>query len=1052
MVKEQKMRSKKKFFSLVLILAGLFLSSSAHSQEDETPLFTTVAPDALIVLDLSGSMRWTPAGERMYTQSANSCDSNTAPFYAENATGRKACDIDPYAASGVPRYSDASCSGPYYRTSDTGHTTNCSRLAIAKRAIFDMLDDNNDGTINGSDEQNLNIRFGYMRFYGCSGDDTGGEYGSGCNTLVRAINSKYSRIYCNSSSSCTITSSASPSVNYESASGGTPLSAALHEAKLYLDTHKAADAAAACRQKFVILITDGADTYACSGNGSEDQTDQYKRRRATVAKAKALADAGYKVFVVGFGAPMPHWARNTLNWAAFHGGTDNPLVGNSGDTTAYDPSLMTPCQVDTTSHHDIDGDGDHYFATSNDPGEIPLSGYAFLATSASELSVALMQAVEMIRAATYSFSNASVSSQRTFDESYIYEASFDPVEDDPFWRGHLKKYQINSDGTVGNLIWDAGSVLTSMNASARNIFTLKSGSLTPFSTASLTNEDLGVTTDTQRLSVIGFIRGESAYNIENWKLGDIFHSNPVTIGTPSAFFEDLKDTNYAFADFRQTRERTSANGLRIIVVGTNAGQFHSFRAGDGSELWSFIPPNFLPKLKNITHSVHPTGLTHQYFVDGMVSAYDVWLGTGNGSYKSEADWKTLVVFGEGRGGGSTLWSSSASCDSGFNPTYSDTYSNYCGYYAFDFTDTANPVYRWRILPTSTQAPYLGEPWSKVVMGRVKINGYEKWVGFLGGGYNASDCAGGGGCDSRGKGFFVVDLSDGSILWSYTRGDDSSMNYSLPASPAVVDTDNDGFIDTAYVGDLGGSMWRFKFCEVGDGDTCNTSNWVGTRLFEASSGVIRPIFTMVAVTRDTIGNLWVDWGTGDKTDPTAANAQEKFYAVKDNNRSSTFSINDLENITTGTYTDSYTKNGWYINFAGQGEKVLSEPAVFGGVVYISTYTPPSGGDPCAQAGGAKLYGINYMTGAGVIPVLDGAGNPTGATTRSMTVGVGIPSAAILSLKPIGSSSSGGGNSIADLYMTVSGGAGQNVSTTRIDFDPPSLANRTNLIHWKDMRLE
>ncbi len=1055
------MKSKRKYLLFILILASLFLSSRAHSQEDETPLFTSMAPDALIVLDLSGSMRWTPIGEIMYTHNLNSCDSNTAPFYAAyDLNHDMPCYIDPYPPlpiNGVPRFSDASCSGPYYRNSGSDHTTNCSRLAIAKSAIFDILDDNNDGTIDSSDERNLNIRFGYMRFYN---DDTGGDYRSGPITVVKDINSRYSRIYCNNPSSCTITSSGSPSVSESilTATEGTPLSSALHEAKLYLDAHKGTDPAGACRKKFVILITDGADTYSCSGDGLEDQTDQYNRRRMTVARVKALADAGYKVFVVGFGQLMPHWLRNTLNWAAFYGGTDNPEEGNSGNTMDYDPSLVADCQSDTTDHHDSGGEGDHYFATSNDPGEKQLPGYAFFASSATELTSSLKQAVEMIRGASYSFSTASVSSQRTIDENYIYEASFDPVENDPFWRGHIKKYNINPDGDVGSLAWDAGSALRTKDASTRNICTYKSLALTAFSPSNITNQDLGVCEecDSDRLSIIGFIRGESAYNLESWKLGDIFHSNPITIGTPSPFYEDNRDTNHAFATFRQGHERSTANGLRIIIAGSNEGQFHSFKTLDGSELWSFIPPNLLTKLKNISHPAHPTGLTHQYFVDGPVSAYDVWWATtGNGTYKDPAHWKTLVVFGEGRGGGSTLWSSSPSCDSGFNATYTDTYSQYCGYYAFDFTETTNPIYLWRINPinaTSNQAPYLGEPWSKVVMGRVKIGGSEKWVGFFGAGYNAADCAAGGGCDARGKGFYVVDVSNGHLLWSYTRGNDSSMNYSLPASPAMVDVDNDGFIDTAYIGDLGGSMWRFKFCGAGDGDTCNESNWSGARLFEASTGVIRPIFTTASAAKDLAGNLWVDWGTGDKADPTAANAQEKFYAVKDNNRSGTFSINDLDNITTGTYTDSATKRGWYINFTGMGEKVLSEPAIFGGVVYLSTYTPPTSGGPCAQAGEAKLYGLQYTTGAGIIPVLDGSGNPTGATTRSMSVGVGIPSSPILSLKPVDPNSPVMTGSIADLYMTTSGGGGQNLTTSRVNLEPPSLANRTNLTHWKDLRLE
>jgi len=1055
------MKSKRKYFLIALILGSLFFNPKAYSQEEETEppdesdLFNSVAPDALIVLDLSGSMNWTPVGEVMYTHSDSLCSSSSAPFYGESDTGHtKACTI---STSSVPNYSDATCSGPFYRSSGTGHTTDCSRLAIAKRAIFDILDENDDNTINTADEQNLSIRFGYMRFYNCSADDTAGSYTRGCNYLVRKIGDKYSRIYCNSGTSCSSSSIAATgvSVSNASASGGTPLASALREAKLYLDVHKAADTqAAACRKKFVILITDGADTYSCSGSGSEDQTDQYKRRRRTVAKAKELADAGYKVFVVGFGTPMPHWSKNTLNWAAYYGGTDNPLAGNSGDTSAYNPSSVTECQDSTTDHHNIEGDGDHYYATSNDPGEIALSGYAFIATSASQLAASMKLAIEMIREATYSFSTASVSSQRTQDENYLYEASFQPLDDEPFWMGHLSKYSINSDGSVGSLVWDGGSVLGSTAASARNIVTYKSSALISFLTTNITKEDLGVSTDAERNSIVGYIRGESAYNQDNWKLGDIFHSNPISIGTPSAYFEDTRDTSNAFATFRQNYPRTSANGLRIIVVGANEGQFHAFKALDGSETWSFIPPNFLPRLKNIAHAAHPTGLTHQFFTDGAVSGADVWLGTGDGSSKSAADWKSLVIFGEGRGGGSTLWSSSSSCASGFNSIYSSAYPNYCGYYALDFTSTMSPVYKWRINLNSSQAPYLGDPWSKVLTGRVKISGQEKWVGFFGGGYNASGCAGGGTCDSRGKGFFVVDLSNGNILWSYTRTSDSTMNTSLPASPAIVDTDNDGFIDTAYIGELGSSMWRFKFCTATDGSTCNTSNWSGGRLFEPSTDNLRPIFTMPTVFKDKNGNLWVGWGTGDKTDPTASNAQEKFYSVKDNNRSSTFGINDLENITSSssTYTDSPTKNGWYINLAGQGEKMLADPVAFGQVIYFTTYTPPAGGDVCSQAGAGKLYGVNYTTGAGGLVPLDASGQPVGSPSRTMSVGAGIPSAPILSMKPVGSYTPGTTTSAADVYLTVSGGGGTAERTTRVNLNPPTLASRTNLLYWKDRRLE
>lgn len=1046
------MERKRQIF-LILLLGAFLFHSPAQGEEDESALFTTLSPDALILLDLSGSMRWTPAGKTMYISSTDSCSDGNIPFYGESGTGHtKSCTIDAYGT--VPKYGNASCSGPFYKSSRTGYSTDCSRLAIAKRALFDILDDNDSNTITSQDEKSLGVRFGYMRFYDCSNDDTGGSYSGGCNKLIRGIGTKYTKIYCGGDTSCSPSSSGSSSISGESASGGTPINSALQEAKLYLDAHKANDLAKACRAKFVILITDGADTYACSGDGSEDQSTQYKRRRAVVAKAKSLADAGYKVFVVGFGAGMPHFLRNTLNWMAYYGGTDNPLTANSGSVTAYDPSSTTLCQTSPTEQHDIEGDGNHYYATSDDPGEIPLSGYAFLASGSDDLTLALKQAVNAIRGADYSFSMVSITSFRTQDENHLYEASFQPVSSDPFWQGHLKKYGLNEDGTVGEVVWDAGAVLQSADHGTRNMLTYQAGSLIPFRTSHITKERLGVATDTERDQIVGYFRGDPAFNPDNWKLGDIFHSAPVTVGTPSKFFEDLRDANRAFGAFRNSCPRTSQNGLRIVLASANDGQVHGFRTGDGAEAWSFIPPNLLPLLKNVAHVSHPTGLSHQYLADGPITVADVWLGTGTGTSKSASDWATLMVVGEGRGGSTTLWSSSSSCDLGFSSQYTPDYPYYCGYYSLDLTQTTNPAFKWRMQPSSGQEAYLAEPWSKMAIGRVKINGEEKWVGFLGGGYNALDCADPGDCDSRGKGFFVVDLSDGGILWGFTRVQSTLMNYSMPAAPAIVDTDFDGFVDTAYIGDLGGNMWRFTFCRSGDGTSCNSSHWTGGRLFAPAQGAGRPIFTGATATMDESWNLWVAWGTGDKTDPLALNVQEKFLAVKDLDRSATYVLDNLENISSGPYSNLPGKKGWYINLAAGGEKILADPTIFGGVIYFTTYLPDQTGDPCTQAGAARLYGIALMTtnidgityaaGAGVMsPPADPQSTAGGA--RSMAIGVGIPTSPVLSYKPSGILP-------PDIYVTASGGNGMNAQTTRVNFDPPTLVNRTNILSWKDQRVQ
>ncbi|HOJ52414.1 MAG TPA: PilC/PilY family type IV pilus protein [Syntrophales bacterium] len=1079
---------RKKIVLLALIFACLCHSGyslATQPEAGEEALFTnTNSPDALILLDLTGSMNWNPAGGALCVPSSASCGGSGVGHIATNADG--SCPSGYKACTGsftYPLYGDSACAGPFYTSSGTGHTTNCSRLNIAKRALFNLLDDNGDGVINSADEGSLNVRLGYMRFYNCSSDDTEGSYTSGCiqipgsSSSRRYIGSKYSQIFCGSKDSCSSPSYyASPcyAIGCESASGGTPLASALAEAKIYLDAHKAADPAKNCRHKFVILVTDGADTFACSGSGAECQNLMYKRRREVVARAKALADAGYRVFVIGFGAAMPNYLENTLNWMAYYGGTDNPNQANSGDPSAFTPGTPGACtNLTSESATCYDDSGAHstenFKATSGDPGYLPLSGYAFIAANASELAEALKAAMTIIRQANYSFSQASVQSSRTADENNLYEGSFEPVESDPFWRGHLKKYQINSDGTVGAVLWDAGEILAATNAANRRIWTYKAGSLVDFTTANITPADLGITTGTEtekeaaRNGVVGYIRGESAFNPETggWKLGDVFRSTPITVGTPSAYFEDTRDCQNRFTEHRANHVRTSANGYRLIVAGANDGQFHAFRTGNGSEAWSFVPPNLLTKLKLMTHQSHPTSLIHQYFVDGPVTVADYWTGQDDGTCgsacafhgncKAADSWRTILTFALGRGATGYAWSSSPSCDSGIAATYSSGTPYFCGYYAFNMNDSLNPSFLW-VGPTFSDAstaaslgPYLGDPWSKMMVGRVKVwdggEEKEKWVGFIGAGYNAGDCAGGGGCDTRGKGFFVIDLNDGKILWSYTRLNNSNMNYSLPATPAIVDTDNDGFIDTVYIGDLGGNMWRFKLCRSADiYNKCTYTNWSGGMLFDSSTGNIRPIYTSAAVARDTSGNLWVYWGTGDKTDPTAPNAQEHFYGIKDLDRTSTYRLSDIDNITSPTQTynpNSTDKVGYRLQLTGQGEKILSDPTVFGGVVYFTTFTPASGNDPCEQAGTASLYGINYVTGGAALTTASG-------TARSMVIGTGIPSAPVVSLKP-------GGGSTPDIYVTTSGGTGISASTQRVNITPPGAANKTNMLYWRDRRI-
>jgi len=965
----------KKLSSVALITAFLMLIGIIRSFADDTDLFVAqVPPDALIVLDLSGSMRWTPAGATMYISSTETCQTDVAYYETSGSGHTKACTIDPYST--VPKYSDSTCSGPFYiNNSHSGYTTDCSRLEIAKRSIFDLLDDNDDGTINNDDETSLGIRMGYMRFYNCSGDDTGGNYNGGCNRIMDRIddigNNNYDHIW--------------DSVHDAEASDGTPLASALNEARLYLDYQKSTDDLRECRKKFVILVTDGADTYHCSGNGSEGQTDQYKRRRETIAEAKALADAGYNVFVVGFGATMPHYSRNTLNWAAYYGKTNNPDDSDSGDVHGYDipseppgmlyPSGVTHCQSSSTASHNL-GDGSHYYATSNDPGEANLSGYAFLATDASQLAAALKTIAKYIQERSYSFTSPTVPSVQLVVGDTMYISSFTPRSEEPFWAGSVRAYRLNPDGTLpldaqGNPD-DSSRLWNASIPASRTIKTYRRGAFVDFTSANISKEDLGVGTDTERDAVVAYVRGLA--------LGDIFHSNAVIVGEPSRFFEDQ-----GFSGSGGSYD-TNKNRTKVLIVGANDGMLHAFNSATGVEAWAFVPNSLLTNLKTMM----PPNTNHTYYVDSSPKVADVWFDYNGDNIKTANEWKTVLVCGLRKGGKQ--------------------------YFALDITDTLSPQYLWEF-PNPNDAVTLGrvgQSWSEPVIGRVKIeqgsNLVERWVAFTGGGLDPNERRN---VDATvGKDFFVIDFRTGNIIKEFYQL--HGMAHSLAAPPTAVDTNTDGFIDKVYIGDLGGQMWVFNVSFKALTQESD-SLWTGQRLFvapESGSPTYEKhmIYYQPSVAFDQYGTPLVYFGTGDRENPKdSTNQRERIYAVKDDGAGAypryEANLSDVTNSNTFNQVQDPYK-GWYIRLYKEGislEKVLGKPVVFYHLLYFTTFTYAESVNPCYAGGSANLYVIEFRSGGGALTVDDLSDLTGPASERSREIGVGVPSAPVITVNMKGNAS-------------------------------------------------
>ena len=134
---------------------------------------------------------------------------------------------------------------------------------------------------------------------------------------------------------------------------------------------------------------------------------------------------------------------------------------------------------------------------ANNPGYVTLSGYAFIAGNADDLNAGLYAALfpQSVPPPTL-LPQAWIQAVRTVNG--YYEASFQPVDYDPFWIGHLKRYSILTNGSVnGAADWDAGDIFLQQGRNTRTrVVMSKTGALTSFRTAAMTIADLSVTSTT----------------------------------------------------------------------------------------------------------------------------------------------------------------------------------------------------------------------------------------------------------------------------------------------------------------------------------------------------------------------------------------------------------------------------------------------------------------------------------------------------------------------------------------------------------------------------
>ena len=730
-----------------------------------------------------------------------------------------------------------------------------------------------------------------------------------------------------------------------------------------------------------------------------------------------------KNFIVSItdGEPTRDWTFPDWVLTAIAGKYDTtPQSGNSGYPYYFDGVAWYLNNND--AHSKLDGRQNVSTNTIGFNIDHPLlqrtaangGGIYLTASNRDQLGQALEEVLKDIDDRSFSFTAPTVPAVRTNDltDNVVYITTFEPSEK-PFWKGNVLAYRLEGDGTLkvdagGNpastsLIWDAHGILKTISSDSRKIYTYLGGiDKDEFKVAnsSLTKEVLDVAAG-DRDKLIKHIRGIDAYDINNngkwdekrllteniWILGDIFHSNPVIVGEPSRFFEDT-GFNGPGGFYEEYKNR-----IKVILVGANDGMLHAFNATSGVEEWAFIPNSLLKNLKSMVSA-------HTYYVDSSVKVADVWFGDVIANGKKDRDeWKTVLVSGLRKGGKH--------------------------YFALDITDTSNPKYLWEFPKTQGVLDRIGQSWSEPAIGRVKIDGIERWVIFIGGGFDDTNV--------RGKAIFVIDIKTGDIIREFSSNlGTAGMDYSFAAPPTAVDLNFDGYIDKVYIGDLAGQMWVF------DVSSNNITEWRGQILFEkpGTPAEKNPIYYQPAVAFDKSRIPWVYFGTGDRENPTDQNSKEGFYAVKDDGKPP-YPRNKKAHLKNRTdYPEDIPFSppedplkGWYIDLA-MSEKVLAKPTVFNKILYFTTYTYTST-DVCKATGDGALYVVEYLSGGGAL-ALDAylQGKSSG---RRESIGEGIPSAPVIS---------------ADLH----GQATVTIGTTSgkiLSRGVPSPSTSKEILYWREV---
>ena len=320
-----------------------------------------------------------------------------------------------------------------------------------------------------------------------------------------------------------------------------------------------------------------------------------------------------------------------------------------------------------------------------------------VANTTASLKSQLKAAISQIIASKLSFTAPAITATIEKGGS-LFQAQFDYVQNKE-WEGTLTRTAISSSGVIDTTDkdnWSAAKMLPS--PSSRKIWSeipgkdyktdynnfIDSNYTQINSLFQLTNNEVpdyhsrsSNPTNTQRCKntsgvangndddikgLINFVRGQDYFDYDgdcnltetrDNPLGDIYHSEMVVVGNPSAETAFVGTNQEAYFRSINGYDSWAASTVRdeMIYVGANDGMLHAFNSKTGKEEWAFVPPFVavnMPNMVNVNLNRSGVGGSNAiYGVDGSPVVHDMYFKS---AYDTAKKWHTIMMVPYGRGG------------------------------------------------------------------------------------------------------------------------------------------------------------------------------------------------------------------------------------------------------------------------------------------------------------------------------------------------------------------------------------------------------------------